>query len=418
MKKVFTLYRQAYGGLSQEAWMLALVMFINRSGAMVLPFLSIYVTGPLGFSLEQAGLILGAFGLGSMAGAFLGGWLSDKIGNFKVQFFSLLIGGSFFLFIPFFTRFESLAAAIFIASTIIECLRPANSASVATYAKPENITRAFSLNRMALNLGFSIGPALGGLLATISYTWLFIADGLTCIAAGFLFYFYFRKRAPRNPHAEPRTLHAAIASSSPYKDVPFLLFIGLCSLFALVFFQFFFTLPIYYREVYALSEAHIGGILAFNGLIVFSAEMILVYLLEHRFRLWRIIVSGSLLNGLSYVLLNAASGEYILYIAMFLLSTAEILAMPFMVSFIVRRAGEAQRGTYLGLYSFSYAAAFILAPYLGTQLVARFGFSTLWWVLGIISVLTALGFFLLLPRMQAEQETTPSPLPQAPTPTL
>ena len=397
--------------------MLALVMFINRSGAMVLPFLSIYVTGPLGFSLEQAGLILGSFGLGSMAGAFLGGWLSDKVGNFKVQFFSLTIGGSFFLCIPFFTRFESLAAAIFVTSTIIECLRPANSASVATYAKPENITRAFSLNRMALNLGFSIGPALGGLLATISYTWLFIADGLTCIAAGFLFYFYFRKKSPRNPEAESKALHAAIASPSPYKDVPFLLFIGLCGLFALVFFQFFFTLPIYYREVYTLSEAHIGGILAFNGLIVFSAEMILVYLLEHRFRLWRIIVSGSLLNGLSYVLLNAASGEYILYVAMFLLSTAEILAMPFMVSFIVRRAGEAQRGTYLGLYSFSYAAAFILAPYLGTQLVAHFGFSTLWWVLGIISAATALGFSLLLPRMQAEQEAT-SPAARQATPTL
>jgi predicted MFS family arabinose efflux permease len=403
MKKILILYRQAYGGLSQEAWMLALVMFINRSGAMVLPFLSIYVTGPLGFSLEQAGLILGTFGLGAMAGSFLGGWLSDKIGNFRVQFFSLTAGGTLFLFIPLFTTFESLAIAVFVSSTVIECLRPANAASVAIYAKPENITRAFSLNRMALNLGFSIGPALGGLLATISYTWLFIADGFTCIAAGFFFYFYFRKKKARNPETEPTAPLAAIASSSPYKDVPFLCFIGLCGLFALVFFQFLNTLPIYYREVYALSEAHIGGLLAFNGIIVFSAEMILVYLLENRFRLWRIIVTGSLLNGLSYVLLNAASGEYILYIAMFLLSTAEILAMPFMVSFIVRRAGDAKRGAYLGLYSFSYAAAFILAPYLGTQLTARFGFSTLWWVLGIISAFTALGFYLLLPRMQPKQ---------------
>lgn len=413
MKKILTLYRNAYGGLSQEAWMLALVMFLNRSGSMVLPFLSIYVTGPLGFSLEQAGYILGAFGLGSMAGAFLGGWLSDKIGNFNVQFFSLTLGGALFLCIPLFTRFETLAVAIFIASTVIECLRPANSASVAVYAKPENITRAFSLNRMALNLGFSIGPAVGGLLATISYSWLFIADGFTCIAAGILFYFYFRKKSPRNPEAEQKTLLTAIASPSPYKDVPFLVFVGLTGLFALVFFQFFFTLPIYYREAYSLSEAQIGGLLAFNGLIVFSAEMILVYLLEHRFRLWRIIVTGTLLNGLSYILLNAAGAEYILYVSVFLLSTAEILAMPFMVSFIVRRAGEAKRGAYLGLYSFAYAAAFIFAPYLGTQLIAHFGFSTLWWVLGGISAGTALGFFLLLPRMQAKQDASLLPVQQS-----
>ncbi len=416
MKKILILYRQAYGGLSEEAWMLALVMFINRSGAMVLPFLSIYVTGPLGFSLEQAGIILGTFGLGSMAGAFLGGWLSDKIGNFRVQFLSLTLGGALFLCIPLFTEFTSLAAAVFIASTAIECLRPANAASVAVYAKPENITRAFSLNRMALNLGFSIGPALGGLLATISYTWLFIADGFTCIAAGLFFFFYFRKKSPRSPEAEPLTPLAAVASPSPYKDKLFLFFVALSGLFALVFFQFFFTLPIYYREVYSLSEARIGGLMAFNGIIVFSAEMILVYLLEHRFRLWRIIVTGSLLNGLSYLLLNAASGEYILYVSMFLLSTAEILAMPFMVSFIVRRAGEAKRGAYLGLYSFSYAAAFILSPYLGTQLIANFGFSTLWWILGAISAGTALGFYFLLPRMQAkDSQATLSASPAATT---
>ena len=73
MKHIFSLYRNAYGGLSEAAWMLALMMFINRNGAMVLPFLSIYVTGHLGYSIEEAGIILGMFGLGSMIGSFSGG---------------------------------------------------------------------------------------------------------------------------------------------------------------------------------------------------------------------------------------------------------------------------------------------------------------------------------------------------------
>ena len=413
MKKITTLYRNAYGGLSQEAWMLALVMFINRSGSMVLPFLSIYVTGPLGFTVEQAGIILGAFGLGAIAGSFLGGWLSDRIGQFQVQFLSLLLGGGLFLFIPLFTEFWSLATAIFIASTVIECLRPANSASVAVYARPENVTRAFSLNRMALNLGFSIGPALGGLLATVSYDWLFIADGFTCIAASFLFFFYFRNKRPRN-EAPQQNKAAAIVEESPYRDLPFLLFILFCSLFAMVFFQLFNTLPLYYREVYALPEWRIGTLLGLNGLIVFAVEMVLVYLLEKRFKLYRIIVVGCLLNGLSFVLLNVTSGEYILYVSIFLLSMAEILAMPFMVSFIVQRAGERRRGAYLGLYSFSFAVAFVLAPYLGTQLVSHFGFSTLWWILAAISVITALGFYFIAPGLlkgrQKKVSSEPVPL--------
>lgn len=409
MKQLIDLYRNAYGGLSQAAWMLALVMFINRSGMMVLPFLSIYVTGPLGFSLEQAGYILGVFGIGSMIGSFTGGWLSDKIGHFKVQYLSLILGGGLFFLIPLFTTFENLLAMVLIASTVIECLRPANASSVAYYSRPENVTRAFSLNRMALNLGFAIGPALGGILATFSYKWLFIADGSACIAAGLVFYFYFRHKTPHTHAVDSSEGVIALPVNSPYKDVPFLLFVGLCGIFALVFFQFFFTLPLYYREVYALSEAKIGGLFALNGLIVFALEMILVYKLEKRVALWKIIVLGSLLNGLAYTLLNLSSSVAILYVSVFILSAAEILAMPFMISFIVRRAGESRRGTYLGMYSFSYAIAFVVAPYIGTQLITRFGFETLWWVLGILTFLTAAGFYLLIPRLENKR---PAPLPE------
>ena len=78
-RKVITLYKNAYGGLSSSSWILALVMLINRSGSMVLPFLSVYLK-ELGFNLTQAGLVMSMYGLGSMEGAFLGGWLTDKIG--------------------------------------------------------------------------------------------------------------------------------------------------------------------------------------------------------------------------------------------------------------------------------------------------------------------------------------------------
>src|SRR4028119_255005 len=138
MQPVINLYRKAYGGLSTPAWMLALVMFINRSGSMVVPFLSVYLTKSLHFSIAQAGIVLTFFGLGAMTGSVLGGWLSDKIGSFWVQFLSLTIGGCLFVVMSFITAFESLIAGIFVLSVIVECLRPANSASVAQYSKPEN----------------------------------------------------------------------------------------------------------------------------------------------------------------------------------------------------------------------------------------------------------------------------------------
>lgn len=82
-----------------------------------------------------------------------------------------------------------------------------------------------------------------------------------------------------------------------------------------------------------------------------------------------------------------------------------------MISFIVRRAGEHRRGAYLGMYSFSYALAFVVAPFIGTQLITHFGFEMLWWMLGILTFLTAAGFYLIIPRLEV---TKPAAIPEVP----
>jgi predicted MFS family arabinose efflux permease len=402
VSRILLLYRNAYGGLSQAAWMLALVMFVNRSGAMVVPFLSLYLTEALDFSLRQTGILMSVFGLGAMAGSFLGGWLTDRIGHFRVQFFSLVGGGSLFFVLVNLTQFYHFAAGIFVLSLVTECLRPANASSVSFYSRPENLTRAFSLNRMAINLGFSIGPALGGLLAAISYQWLFLADGFTCLMAGLVFFFYFRHRKGFQPIARSKqTLTTPLEGQSPYQDLLYLLFFFFCVCFAVVFFQFFTTLPLYYRQVYFLSEQHIGLIMGFNGMIVFLFEMILVYLIGNRFALWKLIVGGLLLLGLSFFLLNLFSGIWVLYLSMLLLSFSEILAMPFMATLTVQRSNDRNRGTYMGLYSLSFSTAFVLAPFLGTTIIDGFGFATLWWASGGLALAATVGFWVVTRRLEA-----------------
>src|SRR5210317_1306806 len=120
MKRIVLLYKNAFGGLSRPAWMLSLVMLINRSGTMVLPFLGIYLKSSLGFTLEQTGVVLSCFGIGSMAGSFLGGWLTDRFGNFHVQFISLLLGGVIFLVLANVTAYIQLAFGILLLSVISE----------------------------------------------------------------------------------------------------------------------------------------------------------------------------------------------------------------------------------------------------------------------------------------------------------
>ncbi|GAB3535255.1 MFS transporter [Pontibacter brevis] len=405
MKRLFLLYRNAFGGLSKPAWMMSVVMLINRSGSMVTPFLSLYVTDMLGYSLREAGIILSIYGAGSVCGSFLGGWLTDKIGHFKVQFVSLTLGGSLYFLLLNLRQFEHLAAGVFILSLVNDCLRPANSASIAHYAKPENMTRAFSLNRMAINLGFSVGPAIGGALAALSYRWLFIADGATCIAAGIFFFLYFRHRQghPPPPQQQVSLTVKAPAARSPYRDGYFLLFALLCCSFAVMFFQLFTTLPLYWRGEYALPEGQIGLLMALNGCIVFLLEMIVVYLIGERIKKQVLIAAGLLILGVSFVLLNMMQHLSVLYLSMLLLSVSEIFAMPFMATITVERSNSVNRGAYMGLYTISYAAAHVIAPLLGTTIIAAYGFATLWWVTGIMAIFTATGLYWVVQQMEKQR---------------
>ncbi|MEO8853448.1 MAG: MFS transporter, partial [Ginsengibacter sp.] len=395
MKRYVRLYLDSYRGLSRPSWMLSAVMLINRIGAMVLPFLGVYMVAELKFTLSQTGAVLSCFGLGAMAGSTLGGWLTDRVGHFKVQLSSIFLSVPIFFLLPLFRDVWSLSIGVFVLSTITETFRPANSVSISVYAKPENITRSFSLNRMAVNLGFSIGPALGGILAAISFKLLFYGNGITALLAGLLFYFYFKK-LPVNKNREllhdSKDAKKIKAGISPWKDKPFLIYSLFCCLYSTCFFQLLSTLPLFYREVHHLSEGNIGLVLASNGLVVFLLEMLVVQVAERNFRSSSVITLGVFLGAISFLILLLPSGMWVLFLAMFIISLSEILAMPFMATVTVKRGPIDRKGAYMGLNALSFSSAFVFSPLIGTFVAEHFGFSVLWIGTAIVGIATAFGF--------------------------
>ncbi len=346
---------------------------------------------------------MASYGSGSVIGGLLGGYLTDKIGHFKVQFYSLILGGLLFGVLALIETYALLVISLFLASVIIECLRPANTSSIALYAKPENITRAFSLNRMAINLGFSIGPAIGGLLATISFKLIFVADAITCIFAGIVFYVYFKNLAIRNPKGlESESIPDLLSPEAvkPLKNKNYMLFIILTCIFGIIFFQLFTTLPLFYKEICDYSEKNIGFLLALNGVIVLIFEMIFVYKYGKRNRYKKLIAGGLILCGIALAMLNLSFAIPAIILSMVLLSFGEILVMPFIASIAAESAPVQYRGAYMGLFTVAYSVAFALAPLIGTKLIKHYEFSGLWYFMLILSILTALGFYSLIPKMK------------------
>ncbi|UJH92592.1 MFS transporter [Antarcticibacterium sp. 1MA-6-2] len=384
-KRIFRSYIGSFSGLRKEVWLLALITLINRAGTMVIPFLSLYLTKNRGFTLEEVGWILTFFGLGSVAGSWLGGKLTDQIGHYKTMAASLLFSGVFFILLQFPVSFWGICTGIYFVMLVADAFRPAVFVAINAYSKPENRTRSITLIRLAINLGFSAGPAVGGLIiAGAGYSGLFWVDGITCIIAGsLLLKLLHPKKAIENPKEVVLNPQAAM------KDFPFLIFIGAMILFGFVFLQYFSTMPLYYAERHFLSEFEIGLILGFNGLLIFLGEMPLIKFLEGRnVSHLSHVISGTLLVGLSFVVVVLTGWIGILIVGMFLLTIGEMIAFPFSNSFALKRAEKGKQGSYMALYSIAFSIGHIFGHNSGMQLIGKFGYEITWYVMIVVSLVS------------------------------
>ncbi len=395
-------YVNSFSGLSKEVWWLALITLINRAGAMVIPFLSLYLTDDLDFSLQQVGWIMTSFGLGSFFGAWLGGKLSDQIGYYKVILGSLFLTGISFLFIQYFTSFWSICIGFFILIAIADAARPAFFVALSAYSKPENKTRSLTFIRLAINLGFSAGPALGGLIiASIGYYGLFWVDGITCIIAGLVM---IRTLHPK----KAKILDKETVIENPKKahsDGIYMLFLISLALFGFIFVQYFSTVPLYYKEIHRLSEEKIGLLLAMNGALIFFFEMPLIAYLE-KTSISKIgnVIGGLLLTGISFVLLLITPWGGILVIGMIIATLGEMVAFPFGNAFALERAKRGKQGAYMGLYTMSFSVAHIFGHNSGMQLIDNFGYNNTWIFMALIAIFGTI--LLLIVKRKLNQEKT------------
>lgn len=391
------LYRDAYRGLPRRMWLLAAVMLVNRCGTMVLPFMTLYCNHR-GYTATQGGLAVAIYGVGAVFGAFLGGRVSDKYGFYFMQLTALCGGGVMFILLGQMDSYLSICICIFFTSLINESFRPANATAVAHYSTPENRTQSFSLVRLAINMGWGIGSALAGILASINYHLLFWVDGLTNISAGLLLFlilpFVTVAQQQKSGHQKNGVIQ------SPYRDKTFLIFTGFMLLFALCFFQLFTTVPLYFKEGLHLNEFWIGVVMALNGILIAVFEMVIVFKLEGSRPYLRLMSYGTILIAFSYFILNIpyGNGLAVALTCTLFITLGEIIGMPFMNSYYIARSNVENRGQYAALFTMAWSTAQVIGSLSGTQIAHAWGFTTLWWFIGGLCLVTALGFRYLLKK--------------------
>lgn len=384
---IFDLYRKSFAGLPRKVWLLALVLLVNRSGAMVVAFLSVYLIDKQGFEPTRAGYVMAAFGFGGVLGNYIGGLLNDRFGSWHIQLYSMIGAGLLNILLGQMTEFWALCLLAFAISLWADAFRPANRAAIAIYAPPGKLTQAYGLQRMAVNLGFSIGPALGGyLIYNYGFELMFWADGFTFLLAALVFYVALpadetakplvARPGPKLKGVPNAPLTSLVPATAPaHKQLWLVAFVIANMGIMMCFFQLFSTFPVYLKES-GLDERAIGWLFTFSGVVIVALEMPALYAVERRFRPIPVMMTGSGLIIISYTMLpGIVTLGFLAVLGMVMVLTiGEIFYMPFTNTYVSTHSPPARRGEYLGLLSASYSAAFVLTPLVGFGVAEWYGY--------------------------------------------
>jgi len=414
-------YVQAYRGLPRRAWVLFAVNLINSSGSMVFFFLSLYLTRKIGLTTARAGQVLSLYGVGSLVGALSGGWLADRLGSIRVQKISLAACGVLLIVLGQVTALGAIMAFLFAMALFAGMLFPANATSMSSLCPADLQVKGFALSRLANNLGATIGPAIGGVLAMRSYGLLFWVDGLTSLAAAGIFVLLWRGAeagrpsgaaasgaAAPGPGAESaREGQAPPKTSSPLRDIPFMLMLVIFFVWSVVFIQVLTTFPLYMRNVYGLAENRIGQLYAVNTIIIVVLEMILMERIR-RFSLALMINISFILLGIGLGLMPLGRGFLFGALTVAVWTFGEMLSMPLVTALIAGRATDANRGRYMGLNSFSFSLAFIVAPIVGTAIYQKVGPDAVWFVSAATCAAITVAFSALRPHLEKRRGPSPA----------
>ncbi len=373
-------------GLPRVVWVQCAATFVNRSGTMVLPFLLLYLTRDLGLSPSTGGALVALYGATALVTSPLAGRLTDRFGPLHLMTASLLLSGLVLLAFPLARTPLAVALATVLWAVVSELFRPASLTAIASAVGPGNRKTAFAVNRLAINLGMSIGPALGGLLATWSYGALFAVDGLTSLAAAAIL-----AKAGRPERVHAAEVHAAARSGvlPAHRDRRLLLLLLGVLPVAIVFFQHVAAMALFLVRDLGWTEAQYGLLATLNTLLVVAFEVPLNSAMA-RWPTGRTLAIGSVLTGAGFGLLAFAHAPGMVLASVVVWTFGEIVLFLGLNAAVADLAPEARRGEYMGLYMTAFNLAFAIGPWAGTAILERWGGPALWtgaFLAGLVSAI-------------------------------
>ncbi|MEU6710613.1 MFS transporter [Nonomuraea sp. NPDC046802] len=380
-----------FGGLPRPFWALWGGTLVNRLGTMVMPFTGVYLTQSRGLSVAVAGLVMGVFGVGSLLSQLLAGVLTDRIGRRATLSGGMLFTAATMLALGYSSSLPAIVASMFVLGLVIDVYRPASNALVADLVSPAERPRAYGLLFWGVNLGYAVGMTAGGWLAGLGFVWLFWIDAVSSVVFAVLVW-----RAV--PETRPEARESAGGFGVVLRDRTMVGFTLAMLGMALVYSQTMTMLPVAMTNVVKLTSGQFGLAMALNGVLIVLVQPLVSGWLGRRDPA-RTLALGVAVMGAGFAMTAFVTDTLGLAVTLVVWTAGEIITAGIPGAIVATLAPADLRGRYAGLFGFAWSLAAVLAPLLGGPLL-EIGMEALWFTIGGIGAVSAVGMLLLGPAIR------------------
>lgn len=371
------------------------LMLATAGGSMIWPFMLIYASGKLNLPLSTVATLISINAGTGLLSSALAGTLADKIGRKVVMNISLTMTGLAYLLLmgaQTYTEFAMLMVMIGLSNPLYQV---GADAMLADLIPSEKRTDAYSINRIANNAAFAIGPAVGGFLASRSYSMAFYGAGAGFFAYSILLFFLAHetldKTVTHSSNPQPGG-YGTVLRDGKYMTYVVLIAVGLIAPTML-----WILMPVYTNTNFGINEALYGWIPTTNALMCVFVQY-LVTSITRKHRSLPVVATGMLIYALGSGSVALMSSFWGFWLSMVILTFGELTLVPTSSKYVADRAPATMRGRYMSVYWIGWGLARTTAPLVGGFLNDNL-FPRAIWIGGLmLGLVSTIGLFILARR--------------------
>jgi MFS family permease len=379
-------------GYDRRIWILFYSRLIDGVGFSIIgPFLALFMYQTMGVSMAMVGLVLLLAGLAGAGGSLLGGLMADRYGRWGVMTWSMTLRCLTFLVLAFQVSLWPDVLGVSITLTLSYffggVFDPANNAMVADLVEPAKRLEAYGLMRVAWNLGFAIGPMIGGILVAWSFLWTFVISALISLVAALVVAFFLTETYVPKPREKGEGLLKGMRSIDK-------MFLAFCIILMPMFImsgQFGVIYVVFANERVGIDTAVIGAVFALNGLMVVLLQFPIARWLQGR-NYYLAMGGGSLIYAVGYLMIAPMTDGLGLALTMVVITIGEMVVVPVATNLTVEMSPDDQRGKYLGIFGLFGSIGWFASSLVGGVMYDNITSGwVLWGIVAFLGVVSAVG---------------------------